>query len=217
MENNQNNTPIDNYNQNQPLPDYNFIIQNSPKKKLLSFGLGSPRTNIIKVLVGFLILLIIFILLKGFFSSTPFSKTDFLVVLQDQNNILNIISSDITSPSIQSVLSTNNNNFATETALVLGTDQANTISYLKNNNVSFSTTQLNLGINPNYGTELNNALSSNSLNQTFNQIILNLLDSYKNDLSTCYRAEKGPIGRKLLIKEYKNANYLIKMVNDPKS
>ncbi len=215
MENNQNNMPLG--SSPQPVPDYGFIVQNSPKKTIFKLNSGSLKFKLVVVTVGFLALLLIFIIIKGLLSTSPFNKNDFLTVLQDQNNILNIFTQDVNSSQIQSAISTNNSNFVSEATLVLGTDQSNILSYLKNNGIVFNTTQLNLGINQSYATELNNSIGSNNLNPTFNQIISSLLTSYKSDLSTCYSAEKGPIGKQILIQDYKDANLLLKMLNSPKS
>lgn len=209
MENNQNQTTSPS--------DYNFIFGNKPKRSIFSPNSSSMKAKLVVVLGGILIIVIIFSVFNSLFNTPLFNKSDFLRILQDQSQILNITSTNLNQQIIQSSISANNSNFAAEVTLVLNSDQSSINSYLKNNGIVFTPQMENLTVSSSYITQLTNAVSANNFNPTFNTIFTSLFDSYLSDLKTAYASEKGPIGKKLLSNEYHNASMLLKMLNSPKS
>jgi hypothetical protein len=202
-----------------PEPDYNFILQppqKRPKLKMIS-GNGSPLSRLVMVLVGFLILLILFSLVKSLLSTSPFNTNDLLSVVQRQSEIAHILSTDLATNNEQTSLNTNNQNFAATALLSINSSQSQIINYLTTNKVKLKTTQIQVILDPSLDNQLSSSLQSNNFNQTFNQIMQNQLSLYELELSTAYKSTSGPKGKILLKSTYQGAQLLNKQLNLPTS
>ena len=191
-------------------PNYDFILNPTPKNKS-KFDI--PKSKILIVGIGALILIIIFVVIKNLVSSPIFSSNDFLAVLKDQQEIIHLVSTDTTTNQEIGLLTSQNQNLIATTNLVISSDQQSTINYLKSNAVSFSPTSINLGINTSLDNQINSSINSNTYNQTLDQVLSSLFSSYTNDLKIAYNSEHGPKGKALLKNEYKNVYLLNKSLN----
>ncbi len=210
----QNDNPYNQPDQSQVAPDldYDFILNpNTPKKRLFNFN--SSKSQVLVIAVSLLLLIIVFIVLKNLLSSPVFSSSDFLAVLRDQQSIMHVISLDTTTNQEVGLLSNSNKNLVATTALVITSDNQNTLNYLKNNGVTFSPSTLNLGINPALDNQINSSLNANDYNQTLDQVLSELFTNYVNDLKITYRSERGPKGKALLKTAYHDVYLLDKSLS----
>ena len=166
---------------------------------------------------GLLILLIIFIVIKGLFTVSPFNAADYLSVAQQQQEITHILSTDLSSSSTQTGLSINNQNFAVTAQLSIASAQAQLLSYLKKNNASVKSTELSLKISSSIDSQLTNSLTTNNFNQEFDTVMQSQLQIYENSLVAAYKTTHGQKGKALLSQEYAGAQLLIKQLNLPTS
>lgn len=190
--------------------NYDFILNPSTKNKM---NFDFSKSKLLVISMGILILIILFVIFKSLFSNSVFSKADFLTVVQDQQNIIHVISSDTTTNQEIGLLTPQNQNSVATINLVISSDQQNTLNYLKNNGTVFPLTTINLGINTSLDNQINNSINANNYNSTLDQILTNLLSTYSKDLKLAYSSEHGPKGKALLKTEYKDAYLLNKSLN----
>lgn len=190
--------------------NYDFILNPPTKNKM---NLDFSKSKLLVISVGILILIILFVIFKSLFSSSVFSKADFLTVVQDQQNIIHVISSDTTTNQEVGLLTPQNQDSVATINLVISSDQQNTLNYLKNNGTVFPLATINLGINTSLDNQINNSINANNYNSTLDQILTNLLSTYSKDLKLAYSSEHGPKGKALLKAEYKDAYLLNKNLN----
>ncbi len=190
--------------------DYDFILNPPTKNKM---NLNFSKSRLLVISVGILILIILFVLFQSLFSSSVFSKSAFLKVVQDQQNIISFISSNTNTNQEIGLLTAQNKNTVATISLVITSDQQNTLSYLKNNGVTFSPATINLGINTSLNNQINNSINADNYNSTLDQILTNLLSTYDQDLKLAYNSERGPKGKALLRTENKDVYLLNKGLN----
>ncbi|HEY4963442.1 MAG TPA: hypothetical protein VIH90_01970 [Candidatus Saccharimonadales bacterium] len=222
--------PEQNYNPTPPQPtnptpqvspvggDYDFIL--SPKtenRRKLSLPGNSPLTRIIVVILAIIVFLILFNVIKGLVTTPPFSKQDYLAVIQQQSEILHILSTDLSTVQERSSLSNNNINFAASTQVVITSAQNQTISYLANNKYKVSTNAVALVIQPSIDTQFTNSLQTNNFNQLFNQVMQSQLQTYEQKLSAAYKSSNGPKGKAMLRAQYQDSQLLLKQLNSTAS
>jgi hypothetical protein len=198
---------------------YDFIV-NPQKPENRSRALpglpqsNSPAIRAIYFAVGILILLILFVVIKGIIVGPP--KLDsFVKIVQDQQELIHITSNMGTGNSTtQQSLSTGNLNLASTIDLSVTSNQSSVMSYLSKNSFKVSTKTLNLGISTSTDTELTNAQTAGTYNQVFDQVIIAELNSYTSDLKNAYSGA-GNNGKVLLKKEYAQAELLLTAANSP--
>jgi hypothetical protein len=203
---------------------YDFIVNPAaPAKHSSSLGLPSlPSSNskairMAYVAVGILILIILFVIVKGIVVGKP-NFTSFVKVAQDQQQLISIASgvssNNSTSSTAQQSLSTGNLNLAATVNLSISSDQSRVLSYLSKNHFKTSSKTLDLGVSNSVNTELTNAQTSGTYNQVFQQVIISSLNSYISDLNGAYNGA-GKNGKVILHNDYIQAKLLLTSANSP--
>jgi hypothetical protein len=197
----------------QPTPpqhDYSFITDPSkpPRKRLLP-GSGSLLGRVIVVSVGLLLLIIVFVVIKGLLSGGSASPA-FVGIAQDQQELIHLA----TAAGEESGLNETNKNFAVTTQLSLTSAQTDLLTYLSKNGTKVKEKQLALKISATTDQQLSAAATSNTYNETFNTIMQTKLTEYQKDLQQVYdNKATGKNGKELLSKDYAAANLLLKQLN----
>ena len=170
-------------------------------------GAGSLAIKAAYIAGGLLVLVVIFIIIKGLLGGS--NLTTFVSAVQDQQEMLHLISNTTQQPN----LTVTTQNFAATAQLSLSSVQAADIQYLANNGSKVSVKTLNLKVNLTTDTQLTNAVAAGNYDQTFQSIMNSKLATYINDLKVAYKQAPGPGGRALLNNDYKQANLLITQLN----
>jgi hypothetical protein len=197
------------YTQPAPAP-YDFIINPESPVARRSTLPGLPPANslllrVIYGVVGLIILLILFSVIKGLIVGKP--KLDsFVSIAQDQQELIHLATNAAATAQQQS-LSTGNQNVAATLELTITSNQAQITKYLSTNHLKVNTKTLSLKQNTTVDTELTNAQSAGTYNQAFQQVIESQLSSYSTDLKLAY-SSAGINGRALLSSDYKQAQLL---------
>jgi hypothetical protein len=198
---------------------YDFIVNTQkPQKHPVSLpSLPQSNSPLIRgayVTAGILILLILFVIIKGIIVGPP--KLDsFVKIVQDQQELIHITSNVSTENSnIQQSLSTGNLNLATTIDLSVTSNQSAVMSYLSKSNFKVSTNTLNLGVNKSTDTELTNAQTAGTFNQVFDQVLTSELNSYVSALKSAFNGA-GKNGKVMLKKEYAQAELLLTATSSP--
>jgi hypothetical protein len=204
------------YSQSNPNPDYNFILNpQTPSKSFLKIGNLSAKGRLIVVGLIIILILVIFAIIKSLLTTPVFNQNDFLSLVKQQQQLIHIVTVDVQTSQEQANLTGGSINFVTSANLVISTDQAKTIKYLKLNGVTINPQALNQSYSPTFDTELKNSLNTNTFTQTMNQIMQSELNIYKSDLLQTYQTTNGPHGKVLLRQEYANCELLIRELSSP--
>lgn len=194
-----------------PQGNYDFIMnpQKPARRPLLSklpAGSSLPA-RIAYIFGGLLILLIIFIFVKGLFGGSNF--TSFVGIVQDQQEMIHLAA----SASQQQNLTVGDQNFAATAKLSLSSSQSAIIKYLVGNGQKLNTKTLNLKVSAATDQQLQNSLAAATYDQTFQQIMNGKLKAYVSDLKQTYTQTTGKNGRALLNDDYKQAQLLLTQLN----
>jgi hypothetical protein len=189
---------------------YDFIMSPSgePPKRRMSFGSSMPM-RILAVLVVVLVLVLAANMARSFLSSGSSNSLQMLSVAQDQQSIIHLT----TLAQQQKGLSTPSQNFTVTAELSLTSQQAEHISYMQQNHIKVKSKQLGLKVDPSLDTRLTDAAASGNLDATYKEVMTTQLNGYKAALQDAYQHTPGPIGRKLLSKEFDSANLLLTQLN----
>ena len=191
-----------------PSNDYAFITNpGTPSYKKPLPGSGSPITRALIVLGGLLVLIIIFIALKGVLSSGS-SGPLYIGVAQDQQAMIHITDNASMEPS----LSGPNKNFAITADLSLISDQSKTVSYIQASGIKLDGKNINLKVSLPLDTQLTNAAAASNYNAVFDQIMQTKLNNYDQALQQAFDKTPGPKGRALLKSENSNVQLLLKQL-----
>lgn len=209
--------PNQNLNSGAPTPstgnssNYDFILSPQKQKRpMFSSGGLSPA---VKILIGSLTLLFIFILImivKNSLTPKQFSASNITSVVLHQQRMINIINLDLENNKNQ--LSAANLNSMYSIDVVVQSDQGLTLSYLGKNGVGLTKAQLNMVNTASVDTSLKDAATSGTLDQTYVDVLGSELNTYLNTLGNAYQTTHGKNGRTLLKQEILNAKALIKQL-----
>ncbi|HEX7633206.1 MAG TPA: hypothetical protein VF401_02665 [Candidatus Saccharimonadales bacterium] len=194
--------------------DYDFIM--SPQKAkgpgLKLPGAGSIIGRIALVVVGLIVLLMIFTILKSVFNRKP-DLTPFVGIMQDQQQVI-LIATDAAG---QTAITQDDKNIALTAKLTVNTDQKKVYNYLTGNGVKFNEkafpTLLNARVDSRITSQLATAATNSTYDTTFRSAMQQKLTTYMQDLKQVYTANKGPVGRGILNDNYNNAEKLLKQLN----
>jgi len=179
------------------------------QKPAKHFSLPGANASLpIRILLGtagVVALLIIFVILKGFFGGGP-DLTAFVTVAQDQQELLHLTGN--IPQEQQQGLSVASQNFAATAQAAVNSSQAALIQYIANNGTKIKTKDLNRKVSSSVDNQLQAAIAASTYDQTFQQIMQAQLTTYMHDLSRAYDQTKGPKGRALLSGDYKQAQLL---------
>ncbi len=195
----------------QPASQYDFITSPEQPTNRRSFLSGKPLAVRAAIVAGgLLVLLILFIFIKGLFGGAP-SSASLISVVQDQQELIHLA----TNAAQQKDLSINNKNFTATTQLSLTTATSQIITYLNTNGSKIDPQVLNSKVSLKTDSQLVAAAAAGTYNQVFKEIMLAKLTSYMNDLKQSYEQIKGPKGRALLKSDYTGAQLLLNQLNTP--
>jgi hypothetical protein len=202
---------------NQPsTPDYSFLNdQPNRARRLPSFGNTFSR-KVLFILLVLLFIVIIFIIIKSILTPTEYNKSDYLIIVERQNEMLHIFSTDVTQTSTTQ-LSPADQNFFSTASLSLTTAQSNMLSFLADNGDKISSKQLATVFDPTIDQTLNNSIAANDFDSTFDNTMQQQLTSYQQELKTAYSSTKTNVGRNLLTNEYQEAVQLLTALKSPTS
>lgn len=197
---------------NQPQPDYGFLADQPKKKFSLPININTFKGKLLVIGVVTIILLIIIFIIRSIVSTIPFSTSDYLAVVERQQQILHIVSVDVTSQT-SGQLSTANQDFTSTTQLVIQTAQYKTMTYLYDYKYKPSSSIISNYYSRTIDQELSNSLSTNSFDSTFKSVMKNQLNEYAQELTTAYNSTSVNSGRTLLKSEYSQAKLLLKQID----
>lgn len=149
---------------------------------------------------GLLILVVLFVIMRGLLSNAP-DMTPFVTIAQEQQELIHLVSN---TPNQQHLSSGSRNLAATMNASLISTQGA-TIQYLTNNHKKLNEKQLNLKISAETDTQLTDAAAAGTYNTSFNEVIQAKLNAYANTLQQTYKKTTGKNGRTLLENSYQQA------------
>jgi hypothetical protein len=197
----------------QPQP-YDFITnpeQPARQRRLPSLpGVSPTVTRAIFIAIGLVVLLILFIIIKGLLSGGS-NLTSFVGIAQDQQELIHLA----TNASQQQGITTSNQNFAATTHLSLSNAQAAIIKYMVTNGQKVNPKTLNLKVSTATDNQLTAASAATTYDQTFQEIMKTKLTAYLNALQQTYKQINGKKGRALLTDDYKQAQLLLIQLNPP--
>lgn len=184
-----------------------------PRRSLLPIG-SSPLIRVAVVLGGLLILLVLFLIIKGLFGHSNIPAL--VTVAQDQQEIIHLT----TNPGQQkngppASLSVASQNFAITAKLSITSAQSDLIQYMQNNGKKVKPKTLSLKVSKNLDDQLTGAIANNTYDQLFKQTMQNKLGEYEQALKIAYKETKGPKGRTLLSNDYNSAQLLLQQLNSP--
>jgi hypothetical protein len=186
-----------------PDQSYAFITNPAqpPKQSRFSgFRSSSLPIRIGVIAGGLLVLLVVFLVLRGLLSSSP--KLDsFVTVAQEQQELIHLVENS----NQQASLSASSQNVAATMLASLTTSQGETIKYLTSNGKKIDAKQLNLKVSAATDTQLTDAEAAATYNQTFREILQTKLKAYESTLSSTYNQTQGKKGKALLKDSYRQA------------
>lgn len=191
--------------------NYDFIMNPEERPKPNPFANTKMPIKIAIIGGGFIVLLIVFNILRGFIAGPPVGEK-FLSIAQEQQQILTIVE----SANKQNGISTANANSAITTSLGIATDQTNTLEYMaKNGKAKVKPKDLNLLLDAKITEQLETSAAAGTFNQTYHDVLKNQLNSYMNHLSVLYKQIDGKNGKTLLDNNYMSAKLLLQQLDTP--
>ncbi|HEY5153035.1 MAG TPA: hypothetical protein VII55_03600, partial [Candidatus Saccharimonadales bacterium] len=177
-------------------------------------GGSSVAVRALVVAGGLMVLLVIFLIVKGLFGGGA-NLTSFVGIVQDQQELLHLTGSAGQHQGQVQPLSTSNQNFAATAQLSLTSSQAALVTYLSGNGQKIKTKELNLKVSTTIDTQLTNATAAGTYDQTFQTIMQSQLTGYMNDLKQTYKQTNGKRGHVLLNTDYEQAKLLLTQLTSP--
>lgn len=201
-------------------PEYGFIMDPAkpPRRGLPQLSGGSPMVKIAVILGGILVLLILFVIIRGIFSSGGGNTAAMITVAQDQQELVHLSTNALEQLGNQeAALSTANQNFTTTTQATMTSAQSQLLTYLKNNGIKVNAKVLTQSISTTTDQQLKSASTNSTYNSTYKQVMTDKLKDYQTDLQQAYKAAPGPKGRELLNQQYDGAGLLLQQLDAPSS
>lgn len=194
-------------------PDYDFILNTGQKKRGLNLGTSPFNSRLLVIVGGFFILLIVFVILKSILSSSSIGVADYDTLLQNQTEIIHIMSSDLQNQNQSAVINSANQAFSQTALLTMTSYQASMIKYLAKNGVKVNASALKANVSSQIDSQFTSAQSSNNFNSIFQNVMSQQLVTYTSNLVKAYSNTKGSLGRQLLQNENKGTQLLIRELN----
>lgn len=193
-------------------PNYDFITNPSlPPKRTPSIG-GSMLSRILITGVGLLILLILFIFIKGIVTGGG-NKAAMLNVVQYQQQIIHVT----TVAGQEQSISAANKTAVVSTGLVITSQQAELLQYLSSTGQKITLKQKNLKVSTKLDKQLTDSLASGTYDSTLQSILSSELTNYSSALKLATAQTGGPKGKKLLNNDYTSANLLLTQLQQASS
>lgn len=198
-----------------PVPQaqaYDFITNpGAPARQPFKLPGGDSIVKRVGIIAGGLVvLLILFVVIKGLFSGSS-NLPLFVSVAQDQHELIHLA----TNASQQQGITTGDQNFAATAQLSLTSAQAATVKYLVANGNKVSLKVLSLKVSTATDAQLTAAGAATTYDQTFQAIMKAKLATYVSSLQQTYKQTTGKNGRALLNNDYNQAQLLLAQLNAP--
>lgn len=187
---------------------YEFIVNPEKPPRRPSFSLpGSPIVRVVYIAGTFLVLLIVFNIIKGQVGKSNF--TPYVGIAQEQQEMIHLV----TNAGQQTNLSAATQNFAATAQLSLTSSRDATAQYLANNHQKINAKVINLKVSTAVDDQLTNAATAGTYDQSFQTIMKSRLTTYVSDLKQTYQQTKGQRGHALLNDDYNQAQLLLIQLN----
>jgi len=165
-------------------------------------------SRVLVVGIGLVVLIILFVFIKGLLSGGG-NKEAMLHVVQDQQEIIHLTK----GAGQQQTISEANKNFAVTAQLSITSQQSQLKKYLiKQEHLKLNLKDINLKVSSTLDTNLANAAAASTYDSTFRDIMKAQLANYKTALSIAYKQTPGPNGQKLLKDDYTSASLLLEQL-----
>ena len=148
-----------------------------------------------------IVVLVVFSLLSKGGSGSSAQLTD---IAEQQTEIARV--ADI---GVQKATSTATKNLAHTTKLSMISGQQQTVALLKKQGHKVSSKQLAIKQNSTTDQQLNDAAANNNFDATFTKLLTDELNSYRQSLSTTYKASNSSSERALLLDDFNGAALLV--------
>jgi hypothetical protein len=203
-----------------PQEPYAFITnpeQLAPPPTLLSSLNGkSLKTRIIILGGGFIVLVIVYSILKGLLAGS-FDLQPYLAVTQDQQELIYLTAGPSKFQPNQADLPAGYQNFITTTQITLSSNQTQLLTYLAESKQKIKPQELYLRVSASVNNELASSVASNTYQATFQQVMTSELNIYTADLRAAYGKASSIQSHVLLSSDYKQALLLTKQLNSASS
>ncbi|MEI9913807.1 MAG: hypothetical protein WDN66_02270 [Candidatus Saccharibacteria bacterium] len=197
-------------------PNYDFLNQGSKNTSKIPFAGNSMKSRIFVVTLFVVLLFILFAVVKSLLSSSPINKTDYTAIVDRQQEMLHILSVDVTQITFTQ-LSPPDQNFSATAKAALETDQQKTVSYMSDFKIKVNGVKLAKLYDSSIDQNFKNALATNTFDTVFKSEMSSQLTSYQQELSTAYNATTLAGGKKLLKIEDAEAKLLVTALNSTTS
>lgn len=183
---------------------YGFIMNPQQPQKKAPFG--SSGSNLQKILFasgGAAVLLIIGILVFNLLFSSPGSSEQLIKVAQQQQEIvrMNTYATRLANQDMKNVAATTSATFLSE--------QAQYTAFLAESNLKIDQKKLAAGLKSSNTVLLESAVSTNTLDNTYKDILITELTTYQADLDAAYKAVSKQESKDLLLKMYTSAGLIL--------
>ena len=159
---------------------------------------------------GLLVLLIIFLIVKGILSNNPGAAL-FTSIAQDQQELIHLA----TNAGKQPGLTTSNQNFAATSQSSLTSAQSAIIKAILGSGAKLKVKTLDLKVSATTDAQLASAATAGTYDQTFQTVMNTKLEAYVGDLKQAYAKTGDKNSRALFSNDYKQAQLLITQLNTP--
>lgn len=188
---------------------YEFIMNPQQPQRRNPLAGGSLPTRIAIVGAGVVLLLFIFVFIRGLLSSGGDSIPAIVSVAQRQQEIVRLTSVAATQPSISS----ENKSVAVTANVALGSAQSELVGYLATQGRQVKPKELALKRSAATDEQLTAALAATTYNSVFPEVLKTQLTLYEQDLQRAYGKTSGKNGRAILDKQFKDARLLTEKLN----
>lgn len=187
---------------------YDFIMNPSappPKKRLPIPGSNSnPFLIKIGLIVGGVILLMIAAtVVLNLLTSGKTSTEEFRSLAQTQQEVIRVAEIGDDDARSQSV-----KNAAKSIKLSVTTQQLKTLGYLSKNDITMKAKELELKLNSENDTKLDEANQTSTFDSVFLQVMRGILESYGNDLKQLYDTTSNAEAKKIIKEDFEQTQLL---------
>jgi hypothetical protein len=190
-------------------PDYSFLNEKHRRRLNLPISTRSMTGRIMVVAAGFILLIILFLIIKALLANPLINKTDYLAITERQQEMIHILTVDITSSNV-SVLTPTEQNFVATASLTLGNAQTNTLNFMAENGDKINPSSLANVYSTAIDSDITSSINTNSLPNELQTIMQAQLNAYLSNLNAAYSSTKTASGKSLLKSEYSTGQLLIK-------
>ncbi|MDB5175825.1 MAG: hypothetical protein JWM81_683 [Candidatus Saccharibacteria bacterium] len=187
---------------------YDFIVNPSKPPKNNPIANGSMFSRLLVVSGGLVVLLVLFVIVKGLLGGGDAGTKNMIGVAQRQQEIVRITSAASDKPGISS----DNKNFAITTKLSVTSAESDLKKYLASQGTKLKPQELALKKSAATDEQLKAADAASTYDTTLQQVMKTQLTLYQQELQRAYQKTTGTNGRALLKKQYADTSLLLKQL-----